>query len=53
MSDSTANRMVRAARLEAELYEEVEADTTANRQAFTAVLIAHCIPGRNHNLQNR
>jgi hypothetical protein len=45
MSDSIANRMVRAARLEVELYEEVEADTRANRQAFTAVLIASLATG--------
>lgn len=34
------NRMIRAARLEVDLYEEVEADTRANGQAFLAVIIA-------------
>ncbi len=37
---SLVNRMVRAAKLEVDLYEEVEADTRANGQAFLAVLIA-------------
>lgn len=39
-SRSLANRMVRAAKLQVDLYEEVEADTTANGQAFLAVIIA-------------
>ncbi|MFO8009618.1 MAG: YIP1 family protein [Dehalococcoidia bacterium] len=34
------NRMIRAARLDVELYEEVEADTTANIQALQAVIVA-------------
>ena len=33
-------RMIRAARLDSYLYEEVEADRTANRQALQVVLIA-------------
>ena len=33
------NRMIRAASLDANLYEEVEADTTATRQALLVVLI--------------
>jgi len=33
------NRMIRAARLDVSLYEEVEADTTAMRQAFLVVLL--------------
>jgi len=33
------NRMIRAAKLDANLYEEVEADTTATRQALLVVLI--------------
>jgi len=37
--------MVRASRLEVDLYEEVEADTTANGQAFVAVLIASVASG--------
>jgi hypothetical protein len=44
-SRSLANRMVRAAKLEVDLYEEVEADTTANGQAFLAVLIASVASG--------
>lgn len=36
---SIMNRMVRAARLESALYEEVEADRTATSQAATAVVI--------------
>jgi len=36
---SLINRMVRAARLDVSLYEEVEADTTATSQAATAVAI--------------
>ncbi|MFC2039375.1 YIP1 family protein [Chloroflexota bacterium] len=39
------NRMVRAARLEVDLYEEVEADTAANGQAFLAVLVASVAAG--------
>jgi len=37
---SLADRMIRAARLEADLYKEVESDTTANGQALLAVVIA-------------
>lgn len=37
---SLESRMIRAARLEVDLYEEVEADTSANGQAFAAVVIA-------------
>ena len=44
-SRSIANRMIRAARLEVDLYEEVEADTTANGQAFLAVVIASLAAG--------
>ena len=39
-SRSLTDRMLRAARLDVDLYEEVEADTTANWQAFWAVFIA-------------
>ena len=42
---SLVGRMVRAARLEVNLYEEVEADTTANGQAFVAVVIASMAAG--------
>lgn len=44
-SRSLASRMVRAAKLEVDLYEEVEADTTANRQALLAVVIASLASG--------
>ena len=44
-SHGLADRMVRAARLEVNLYEEVEADTTANGQALRAVLIASIAAG--------
>jgi len=37
--------MIRAAKLEVDLYEEVEADTRANGQAFLAVLIASLAAG--------
>ena len=40
MSKSLISRMIRASRLEVDLYEEVEADTTATWQAFQAVIIA-------------
>ena len=36
---SLVNRMIRAAGMEVSLYEEVEADTTANSQALIAVII--------------
>lgn len=42
---SLLNRMVRAAKLDVDLYEEVEADTTANGQALAAVLIASLAAG--------
>ncbi len=42
---SLVNRMVRAAKLDVDLYEEVEADTTANGQALTAVVIASLASG--------
>ena len=42
---SLVNRMIRAAKLEVDLYEEVEADTTANRQAFLAVVVASLASG--------
>ena len=44
-SRSITDRMVRAAKLDVDLYEEVEADTTANRQAFLVVLIASTAAG--------
>jgi hypothetical protein len=37
--------MVRAAKLEVDLYGEVEADTTANGQAFLAVIVASVASG--------
>jgi hypothetical protein len=42
---SLGNRMVRAAKLDSNLYEEVEADEEANGQAFTVVLIASIASG--------
>lgn len=42
---SLVDRMIRASKLDVELYEEVEADTTANGQAFLAVLIASLAAG--------
>ena len=44
-SRALVNRIIRAARLEVGLYEEVEADTTANRQAFTVVVITSVAAG--------
>lgn len=44
-SRSLTDRMIRAAKLESDLYEEVEADTTANGQAFTVVLIVSLAAG--------
>ena len=44
-STSLVNRMIRAAKLEVNLYEEVEADTSANRQAFLAVIMASLATG--------
>ena len=37
--DSLLSRMIRAAKLEVDLYEEVEADTTATSQAITVVIL--------------
>jgi len=47
MADQHAlvNRMIRAAKLEVDLYEEVEADTTANGQALLAVVVASLAAG--------
>ena len=42
---SLENRMIRAARLDVDLHEEVEADTSANGQAFAAVVIASLSSG--------
>jgi hypothetical protein len=42
---SLPKRMFRAAKLDVDLYEEVEADTTANGQAFAAVIIASLASG--------
>jgi len=44
-SPGLVDRMVRAAKLDVRLYEEVEADTTANGQALKAVLIASLAAG--------
>ncbi len=37
--DNLLDRMIRAAKLEVDLYEEVEADTTATSQAITVVIL--------------
>ena len=52
MSDprSLTNRMIRAARLDVDFYEEVEADTTANWQAFQAVIVASVASGLGYGL---
>ena len=42
---SLVNRMVRAAKLESALYEEVEADSSALRQAMGVVAIASVAAG--------
>ena len=44
-SQALVSRMTRAAKLDVNLYEEVEADTTANGQAFIAVLIVSLATG--------
>ncbi len=44
-SQPLINRMVRAAKLDVNLYEEVEADTTANRQALLAVVVVSLLSG--------
>jgi len=44
-SKSLFDRMVRAAKLDVNLYEEVEADTKANWQAFWAVVVASLATG--------
>jgi hypothetical protein len=45
LNKSITNRMLRAAKLDVNLYEEVEADTTANGQAFTVVFIVSLLAG--------
>ena len=44
-SKSLINRMVRAARLKVDLYVEVEADTSATKQALLAVIVVSVIGG--------
>ncbi|MFC2072351.1 YIP1 family protein, partial [Chloroflexota bacterium] len=44
-SHSLVSRMIRAIKLDASLYEEVKADTTANGQAFLAVVFAGLATG--------
>ena len=44
-SRSLTSRMIRAAKLEVDLYEEVEADTKANGQALQAVVVASLAGG--------
>lgn len=45
MNDSLWNRMMRAARLEISLYEEVEADTTASTQAVMVIILSSVAAG--------
>lgn len=44
------DRMIRAARLEVNLYEEVEADTEATRQAMLVVIVASVAAGIGYGL---
>ena len=52
MSDprSLTNMMIRAARLDVDFYEEIEADTTATGQAFQAVIVASLASGLGYGL---
>ncbi len=50
-SSSIINKMVRAAKLDVDLYEEVEADRTATGQAFVVVLISSIAAGLGLGLQ--
>jgi hypothetical protein len=45
MANSMINRMVRACKVESELYEEVEADKSANSQAVLVVVLVSIIAG--------
>lgn len=51
MADSLISKMVRASKLDVDLYEEVEADKTATRQAFMVVLISSVAAGLGLGLQ--
>jgi hypothetical protein len=44
-SGSLFQRMLRAAKIESQLYEEVEADTSATGQALLAVVLVSCASG--------
>ena len=46
------NRLIRAARLDANLYEEVEADTSLTQEAFTAVAIVAALSGIGAGLKS-
>ena len=50
-NSSIVNKMVRAAKLDIDLYEEVEADRTATGQAFKVVLISSIAAGLGLVLQ--
>jgi hypothetical protein len=50
VSDSLLKRMLRAARLEPILYEEVEADTSATSQAFIVVVMVSLATGLGSGL---
>ena len=45
---SLLNRIFRAAKLDANLYEEVEADKTALGQALTVVVLSSIAGGTSH-----
>ena len=45
MTDTYANRVIRAAKLDVHLYEEVEADTTATNQAVGIVVLSAIAAG--------
>ncbi len=45
MADSYANRVIRAAKLDVHLYEEIEADTTATSQAVGIVVLSAIAAG--------
>jgi len=51
MAQSLVTKMVRAAKLDVDLYEEVEADKTATRQAFQVVLLTRQLNTRQ-NIEN-
>lgn len=49
-SNGIFQRMLRAAKLEPQLYEEVEADSSATGQALLAVVLVSCATGIGHGI---